>query len=145
MLLAKQTLSLALAKHLALAAEQNANEASLGVVIAVVDDGGNLLYLGRMENAPLGSVEVAHRKAKSAVMFKAETKDFEKGLAAGVQGLLSLDLIPFEGGVPLRVDGAIIGAIGVSGGTAAQDGTIARAGAAALGDMVPSQAAARPS
>jgi len=140
-MLAKQTLTLGEAKLVALAAERAATAAGIGVVVAVVDDGANLVYLGRMEGAPLGSVEVAHRKAKSAVLFKTETKAFEAGLAAGAQGLLSLDLVAFEGGVPLRLGEAIVGAIGVSGGTAVQDGAIARAGFDELSSILQGRAA----
>jgi glc operon protein GlcG len=94
----------------------------------VMDDGGNLLYLERMDDAPLGSLQVAQEKAHSAVIFKGPTKNFQEGLAKGNMSLLKLDALPFEGGIPVVVGGRVIGAIGVSGGTAAQDGQVAKAG-----------------
>jgi uncharacterized protein GlcG (DUF336 family) len=80
-------------------------------------------------DAPIGSVEVAQKKARSAVIFKSPTKQFADALAKGTTALLKLDILPFEGGIPLVVDGKVIGAIGVSGGaTAEQDGQVAQAG-----------------
>jgi glc operon protein GlcG len=131
-LVAKTALSLEAAKWMANAAEAAATSLRIPVVIAIVDDGGNLLYLQRMDGAPIGSVEVAIRKARSAVFFRTETKNFETGLSSGATGLLSLDLVPFEGGIPALLQREIAGGIGVSGGTASQDGTVARAGIAVL-------------
>lgn len=136
MLSTKQTLTLAAARHIAQAAEKYARSSDLPVVIAIMDDGANLLYFERMDGAPIGSVEVALRKAKSAANFKRETKDFETKLASGAQGLLSLDLVALEGGVPIDVEGAVLGAIGVSGASSAQDGAIARVGLKALNDSL---------
>jgi glc operon protein GlcG len=124
----KLALSLNGAKRIAQGAAEASAAAGVPIVIAIVDDGGNLLYLERLEGAPAGSVEVAFRKAKSAVAFKSETRGFESGLAGGALGLLSLDLVPFDGGVPVSVKGAIVGAIGVSGASSTQDGDIARKG-----------------
>jgi glc operon protein GlcG len=130
LLIGKNVLTLATAKKIAEAAEQFAIGKSWNVVIAVVDDGGNLLYLERMDGAPIGSVGVAHEKARTSVIFKAPTKAFEAGLAAGVTSLLKLDILPFEGGVPVTVKGSIVGAIGVSGCAAStQDGEVAEAAA----------------
>ena len=131
-LLTKRVLGLAAAKAMTEAAEKAATAAGVSVVIAVVDDGANLLFLERMEGAPIGSLEVALRKAKSAALFKTETKAFEAGLASGASALLSLDLVAFEGGIPAFVNGQVAGAIGVSGGTASQDGEIARKGIGAI-------------
>jgi len=131
-LIAKVALSLEAAKWVANAAEAAATSLGIAVVIAIVDDGGNILYLQRMDGAPIGSVEVAIRKARSAVFFKTETKNFENGLSGGATGLLSLDLVPFEGGIPAVLQQGIAGGVGVSGGTASQDGTVALAGIAAL-------------
>ncbi|HEX4227382.1 MAG TPA: heme-binding protein [Bryobacteraceae bacterium] len=130
LLIGKNVLTLASAKRIAEAAEQFALNNSWSVVIAVVDDGGNLLYLERMDGAPIGSVVVAQDKARTSVIFKAPTKAFEAGLASGVTSLLKLDILPFEGGVPVVVDESIVGAVGVSGCAASsQDGEVAQAGA----------------
>lgn len=105
------------------------------VAIAVVDTGGHLVAFERLDSTQHGSVEVALDKARTAVAFRRPTKVFEEILAGGGEGLRILGLrnaTPIEGGVPLLVGGKVVGAIGVSGVTAAQDGQIAAAGAAAL-------------
>jgi glc operon protein GlcG len=125
----KPAISLDVAKDIAQAAEKKALANHWAMVIAVLDDGANLLYLERMDAAPIGSLEVAQKKARSAVIFKSPTKDFADALAKGATALLKLDILPFEGGIPLIVDGKIVGSIGVSGGAAEQDGQVAQAGA----------------
>jgi glc operon protein GlcG len=132
LLIAKHTLSIGAAKEIAAAAVKSASASGLNVVIAIVDDGGNLLYLERMDGAAAGCVDVAHRKARASTAFKTETKNFQTGLEGGTLALLSLDLVPFGGGVPVLSDTGIAGAIGVSGGSADQDAVIAAAGVAAL-------------
>jgi glc operon protein GlcG len=103
------------------------------VVIAVVDPSGTLLHLTRMDNVQSGSVEVAQEKARSAALFRRPTRTFAEMVAGGNVGLLALQgAIPVEGGEPLIVDGVVVGAVGVSGVTSAQDGIIARAGGDAL-------------
>jgi uncharacterized protein GlcG (DUF336 family) len=103
---------------------------SLRLSIVIVDGGANLVYAERMDDAMIGSVETALRKTRSAVLFKRPTKAFEDMLAGGRMAILSLpDAMPIEGGVPLLADGRIEGAIGVSGGTAQQDGIAAQAAA----------------
>ena len=107
------------------------------VVIAIVDDGGNLLLLERMDGTQLGSVEVAQAKARSAVLFRRPTKVFSDRLAEGGTALLSLPgALPIEGGVPLAVNDTVVGAIGVSGVTSQQDGQIAQAGVDAFAGLV---------
>lgn len=124
----KNALTLASAKKIAEAAEQLALRNSWSVVIAVVDDGANLVYLERMDGAPIGSVGVAHDKARTAVIFKAPTKAFEAGLSSGVTSLLKLDILPFAGGVPIIVNESITGAVGISGCAASsQDSEVAEA------------------
>ena len=125
----KRTLTLEIARSITAAAEKKALDNKWAMVISILDDGGNLLQLDRMDGAPIGSVEVAQQKAHTAVIFKSPSKDFADGLAKGTTALLKLNVLPFEGGIPLVVDGQVIGAIGVSGGTAEQDGTVAKAGA----------------
>lgn len=102
------------------------------VVIAVVDDGGHLLCLERMDGAQFGSIDIAIAKAKSAIAFRRPTKEWEKRIVDGRLGILALPgMIPVEGGLPIVFDGEMIGAIGVSGVTSIQDGQIAAAGIAA--------------
>lgn len=124
------------AKKIAEAAEKAAAKMKVGVVIAVTDAGANLLFLQRMDGAPIGSVTVAQDKARTAVLFKTPTKDYETWLAGGLTSILKLDMLPFEGGIPLVAHGHVVGAIGISGGSAAQDGQIAQAGAGWLAKAV---------
>jgi glc operon protein GlcG len=105
------------------------------MAVAVVDPSGELVYFEKMDGTQNGSVKVAMAKARSAALFKRPTKAFQDTLAAGGDGLRILGLenaVPVEGGVPLMMDGKIVGAIGLSGGTSQQDGQCAQAGAAAL-------------
>ena len=128
-LASKKALTLEISKQVAAAAEAHATKNKWNVVIAIVDDGGHLLYLERMDGAQTGSIEVALQKAKSATSYKRPTKVFDAGVAGGRTALVALPgAIPFEGGIPLSADGQVIGAIGVSGVTGAQDGMIAQAG-----------------
>jgi uncharacterized protein GlcG (DUF336 family) len=117
----------ATAPALAEAAKNNWN-----VAVAIVDPGGNLVYYEKMDNTQLGSANVAIDKARSAALFKRPTKAFQDALAAGGDALRILRLqgvVPVEGGIPLLIDGKIVGAIGVSGATSAQDAQCAKAGA----------------
>jgi glc operon protein GlcG len=101
-----------------------------------VDDGANLIYLQRIDGTQVGSIDVAQAKAQSAVKFKRPTKTFEENLVGGRQAILKLPgAMPVEGGVPLMIDGVVLGAIGVSGVTSQQDGIIAAAGVAAFEKM----------
>jgi glc operon protein GlcG len=131
-LIVKQTLNLATAKQLAAAAEAEATKNGWNVVIALVDDGGHLLYLQRMDETQHGSIEVATAKAQTAVAFKRPTKALEEAVTGGRNVLLRLPATPIEGGLPLAVDGKIVGAIGVSGVTSQQDGVVAQAAVSAL-------------
>jgi glc operon protein GlcG len=116
------------AKKIAAKAEQVAAGIPCAMTIVILDSGANLVYAGRMDNGMIGSVEAARRKARSAVLFKRPTKAFEEALAGGRMAILSLpEAMPIEGGVPLTADGQLLGAIGVSGGTAQQDGMVANA------------------
>ena len=100
------------------------------VAIAIVDDGGNLILLHKMDETQLGSIRVALDKAESSLRFKRPTKAFEDGVAGGRNAILGLTgATPIEGGLPIMSGGKIIGAIGISGGSAAQDGQVAKAGA----------------
>jgi glc operon protein GlcG len=130
-------ISLRLAKEVAAAAEVAAIENGWSMVIAIVDSTGHLVVLHKMDHAQFGSVEIAQSKACTAVNFKRPTKIFEEAVAAGGLGLRLLStpgLCALEGGVPLVSDGRLIGAIGVSGAQAAQDGIVALAGARAISE-----------
>lgn len=123
------------AKKVAAAALNPARENQWTMVVAIVDTGGHLVYLEKLDQTQVGSVEIAISKAKSSAIFKRSTKMFQERLARGGDGLLVLrlkDAIPVEGGLPIIVDGKLIGALGVSGGSSAEDEVCAEAGAAAL-------------
>lgn len=123
------------AKRAAAAAIAEARKNNFTMAIAIVDPNGTLVYFERMDNTQNGSSAVAVDKARSAALFKRPTKAFQDALAAGGEGLriLALDgAVPIDGGLPIIVGGKIIGAIGASGGTSAQDGVVARAGADAV-------------
>ncbi|MFN7926283.1 MAG: heme-binding protein [Bryobacteraceae bacterium] len=133
----KKTLTLAVAKKIAAAAEAEALANKWNVVITILDEGGNLLYLQRMDGTQIGSIDVAIAKGASAVKFKRPTKVFEEALKGGRQAILKLPgAIPVEGGLPLTVDGQILGAIGVSGVQSNEDGQIATAGVNALPKII---------
>jgi uncharacterized protein GlcG (DUF336 family) len=125
----KKFLTLAAVKRIAAAAEQEAVKNHWNVVITVVDDGANPLFMQRMDNTQLGSVDVALQKARAAVLFKRPTKALEDIVSGGRTVMMSMkNLVPVEGGLPLMDGDCILGAIGVSGVTSAQDAQIARAG-----------------
>lgn len=120
----------ALAGALADARRQN-----LPMAVAVVDTAGNLVAFERMDNTQTASVLVSQDKASSAAIYRRSTKVFQDGLAAAGAGLRILSLrgaSAVEGGLPIVVDGRIIGGLGVSGGSAEQDGGVAKAGLDAL-------------
>jgi uncharacterized protein GlcG (DUF336 family) len=105
------------------------------VAVAIVDPAGTLVYYEKMDNTQLASANVAIDKARSAGRFKRPTKAFQDALAAGGEGLRVLGLegaVPVEGGFPLVMDGKIVGGIGVSGATSAQDAQCSKAGADSL-------------
>jgi len=123
------------AKKIAAPAIAEARKNNWTMAIAIVDPAGDLVYFERMDDTQVGSVDVAIAKARAAARFKRPTKQFQDTVAAGGEGLRMLGLpgaIPVDGGVPLVVGGKIVGAIGASGGTSAQDGQVAAAGVAAL-------------
>jgi glc operon protein GlcG len=126
----KKIIGLELAKQIAAAAETEAIKNKWNVVISIVDDGGHLVYLQRMDNTQTGSIEISIQKAKAAISFKRPTKVYEEMVAGGRTAVLSLPgVIAIEGGIPLLVKDQFIGAIGVSGVKSAEDGQIAKAGA----------------
>ena len=126
-------LSLDDAKRVAAAARVEAEKNGWAVVIAVVDDGGHLMYLERLDGCQKASSRIAEKKARTAVLFKRPSKAIEDVVMEGRSVMMGLPgAVPLEGGVPLVKDGAFLGAIGVSGVQSFQDGVIARAGVAAL-------------
>ena len=132
----KKALTLEAAKKVAAAAEAEAVKNKWNVVIAVVDDGGHLIYLQRMDGTQTGSVDVAIRKAQTAIAFKRPTKVFEDAIAGGRNALIALHgALPLEGGLPLMAGTQPVGAIGVSGVKSTEDGQIAKAGSDALAGM----------
>ena len=129
----KPILTLDNAKRIASAAAAEAKSNDWRVVIAVVDDGGHLLYLERSHDTQFGSVETAIQKAHAAAAFQRPTKASEDAVLSGRLIHLALPgVIPAEGGVPLQIDGVVVGGLGISGVRSFQDGQIAAAGAAAL-------------
>jgi glc operon protein GlcG len=123
------------AKKVAAPALAEAAKNNWNMAVAIVDPSGNLVYYEKMDATQIGSANLAVEKAKSAALFKRPTKTFQDALAAGGDGLRVLKVpggIPIEGGLPVLVEGKIAGAIGVSGGTSAQDGQCAKAGADAI-------------
>jgi glc operon protein GlcG len=103
------------------------------LICAVHDSGGNLVSFKRMDGAQLASTEIAIHKSRAAVKFRRETKAFEAGIQNGLNYLMTLDdVIGSRGGVPIIEGGKMIGAIGCSGGTGAQDEVVAKAGVAAV-------------
>ncbi len=129
----KSILTLDDAKRVAAAAEAEALRSDWKVVIAVVDDGGHLLYLQRTHDTQFGSVETAIAKAYAAAAFQRPTKASEDAVLSGRLIHLALPrVVPAEGGVPLLRDGIVIGGLGISGVRAFQDGQIAAAGVNAL-------------
>src|SRR5438093_4444476 len=123
------------AKKVMAGAEAEANKNKWNVVIAVLDSGGNLVMVHRMDGAQWGSIEVAREKAYSAVAFRRPTKVFQDLIEQGGVNMRLLrvsGLSPLEGGLPIIVDGKLVGGVGVSGVTSQQDAQIGRAGVEGL-------------
>lgn len=122
------------AKKVMAGAEAEARKNSWPVVIVILDSGGQLVMLQRLDNAQWGSVEIAKEKARSAVALRRPTKALQDLVAQGGANLrlLTLGYSVLEGGIPILVDGRIIGSVGVSGVTSQQDAQIAQAGIDAL-------------
>jgi glc operon protein GlcG len=131
----KHVLSLGDVKRIAAAAEAEALANQWPVTIAIVDDGGHLLWLQRMDGAPPVSSHIAPAKARTAALGRRESKVYEDIVNQGRVAFLSAPEIEglLEGGVPVMVGGHCLGAVGVSGVQSSQDAQIAKAGIAALG------------
>jgi len=123
------------AKKAAAAAVAEARKNNWTMAVAVIDPGGALVYFEKMDGTQTGSVNVALGKARSAALYKRPTKVWQDIVAGGGAGLRILGLesaVPIEGGIPLVMDGKIVGAIGLSGGSAQQDNQCATAGVDAV-------------
>ena len=128
-------ISLENAKKAAAAAVAEARKNNWTMAVAITDPGGALVYFEKMDGLQTGSVNVAIGKARAAALYKRPTQVWQDIVAGGGAGLRILGLegaVPIGGGVPLVVDGKLVGAIGLSGGSAAQDDQCARAGADAV-------------
>ena len=130
-------IQLADARRIIAAAEKKAEELSQPMNIAIVDEGGNLIAFERMTSAWLGSIDIAQKKAWTSRAFDITTKDLGDNSQSGNQffGIHASNdgkVMIFAGGIPLKQEGKIVGAIGVSGGSGVQDHAVAEAGAAAL-------------
>lgn len=131
----KSVLSLADVRRVAQAAEAEALAHQWAVTIAIVDDGGHLLWLQRLDGAAPLSAHIAPAKAHTAALGRRESRVYEETINQGRYAFLSAPAIEglLEGGVPILVDGQCVGAVGVSGVKSSEDAQIARAGIAALG------------
>lgn len=132
-MLTLRSLGLAEARQIAAAARAKAEAEGWPVVIAVFDAGGHLILLERADGTQLGSVQVAQDKGRTALLFKRPSKAIEEVVLGGKVNMAQLSgALPIEGGLPIVVDGQVVGAIGVSGVQSHQDGEVAAAGAAAM-------------
>ena len=124
------------ARKVAAAAIAEAKTRGWNVAVAIVDVAGELVLFERLDDTQQASVLVSQAKARTAARFKRPSKAFEDALAGGRQAILGMpDVVPIEGGLPLIIDGRIVGAIGVSGVTSQQDGVCAQAGVDALAQL----------
>ena len=124
------------ARKIAAAAVAEAKKNGWKVAAAIVDPSGTLVFYEKMDDTQTGSAHVAIEKARSSALFRRPTKTFEDGVNGGKTNLLGLPgAVPLEGGLPLVVEGRVIGAVGVSGATSQQDGVCAKAGAEIVGPV----------
>jgi uncharacterized protein GlcG (DUF336 family) len=140
-------ISVEVARKLAATAIAEGKKNGWNVAVAIVDTAGDLVFFERMDNVQVAATIVSQEKARTAARFKRPTKAFEEAVAGGRQVILSLPgATPIEGGIPLVVEGKIVGAIGVSGATSPQDGICAQAAADTLGKQptLPPPAAPKP-
>ena len=137
----KKSLTLEGAKRVIAAAVAEAKKNNAHGAIAVVDDGGNLMALERIDGTFAAGPNISIGKARTAALFQKPTKFFEDVIGKGRTSMVALhDFTPLQGGVPIMVDGQLVGAVGVSGANSAQqDEDVAKAGAAAMAEMAPAQ------
>jgi uncharacterized protein GlcG (DUF336 family) len=134
---ATKSLTLDGARNIAAAAEAEAQKNNWSMVVAIVDAAGGLVLFHKADGTRPSNVEFALGKARTAARFQRTTKGLDSAVTAGRIHYLAADALPIEGGVPIIVDGQVIGAVGVSGGTSAQDAQVASIGIAALRTSVP--------
>jgi uncharacterized protein GlcG (DUF336 family) len=131
--LQKKSVSLEDARKAAASAVTEARKNKWNMAIAVVDDGGHLIYFERIDETQFGSIDIAIGKARTAASLKRPTKALEDALNGGQYAILSFpNILPREGGLPILADGKVVGAIGVSGGKSSEDAQVAKAGVDAL-------------
>jgi uncharacterized protein GlcG (DUF336 family) len=128
----KACLTLDDCRRMTAAAEAEAKKNNWNVTIAILDDGGHVLLLTRMDGAPPISAEIAVQKSRSAAVARRSTKVNEDRIAAGRVALLKMPVLPVQGGVPIMHEGECVGAIGVSGVQSHEDEQVCNAGIAAL-------------
>jgi glc operon protein GlcG len=129
----KKVLTLELAKRIAKVCTNLAHKKGFAIDLAIVDAGGYLVYFEREDGVSVGTIQVAIMKAQSSAVFGTPSKQFEINVREGLIGMVALPgMAPFEGAVPLEVEGDVVGAVGVSGVTKEIDGEIAQAGADAV-------------
>ena len=129
-----KVITLEAAQAMAAAGEAEARKNGWNVAIAVVDAGGGLILFHKLDDTQPGSILVAQGKARTAALFKRPTRALEEAIAAGKQGFLTVEgIVPMQGGLPVIVEGKVIGAIGVSGVTSVQDEQVAQAALRGLG------------
>lgn len=122
------------AKKMAAGGEAAARQHGWNVAIAIVDASGGLILFHKLDETQPGSIAVAQGKARAAALFKRPSKALEEAIAGGKQAFLTVEgIVPMQGGLPVIVDDKVIGAVGVSGVTSAQDEQVAQAALAALG------------
>jgi glc operon protein GlcG len=131
----KKTLNLEGAKRVIAAAQAEAKKSNATGVVAVVDDGGNLIALERLDGTFAAGANISIGKARTAVLFKKPTKFFEDVIKNGRTAMVTVEnFTPLQGGIPILVDGQVVGGVGVSGAASAQqDEELAIAGAASVG------------
>jgi uncharacterized protein GlcG (DUF336 family) len=130
-----KVITLEAAKQMAAAGEAEARKSGWNIAIAVVDAGGGLILFHKLDETQPGSIAVAQGKARAAALFKRPSRLLEESIAGGKLGFLTVEgIVPIQGGVPVVVDGKVIGAVGVSGVTSAQDEQVALA---AIGGLSP--------
>lgn len=129
----KPCLTLDDCRKIGAAAQAEARKNNWIVVVAILDDGGHLLWLERMDGATPFNAQVAMEKGRSAAVSRRTTKNWEDRIAAGRNAVLNMPVLPVQGGVPIMVGGECVGAVGVSGVQSHEDEQIANAGIAALG------------
>ena len=127
-------ITLEAAKKMMAAAEAEARKNGWNVAISIVDANGDLILFQKLDETQPGSIAISQGKARTAARFKRPSKALEEVIAGGKTAFLAVEgIVPLQGGVPLIVEGKVIGAIGVSGVTSAQDEQVAMAGLAVLG------------